>query len=57
MSGMYYKGLGFLVWKGVTWYLRRRYGSAPKKIGAGALVAAVIAAAIAIAQRQRSTPA
>jgi hypothetical protein len=57
MSGMYYKALGFVVWKGGTWYLRRRFGGAPKKIGAGALVAVAIAAAIAIVQRQRSAPA
>jgi hypothetical protein len=57
MSGMYDKALGFAVWKIVTWYLRRRYGSAAKKIGAGALVAVAIGAGIAIAQRQRSTSA
>ncbi len=54
MSGTYYKGLGFVVWKGGTWYLRRRYGSAPKKIGAGALVAAALAAAIAVGLRARA---
>jgi hypothetical protein len=57
MSGMYDKALGFAVWKVVTWYLRRRYGSAAKKIGAGALVALAIGAGIAIAQRQRSASA
>jgi hypothetical protein len=57
MSGMSDKALGFLVWKLVAWYLRRRYGRAAKKVGAGALVAVAIAAGIAIAQRQRSTPA
>lgn len=49
---MYYKALGWAVWKGGTWYLRRRYGTAPKKIGAGALVAAGIAAGIIVAQRR-----
>ena len=49
---MYYKALGWIVWKGGTWYLRRRYGTAPKKIGAGALVAVVIAGAIVLAQKR-----
>jgi hypothetical protein len=57
MSGMSEKALGVLVWKLVAWYLRRRYGRAAKKLGAGALVAAAIAAGIAIALRQRSTSA
>ena len=52
---MYYKALGWAVWKGGTWYLRRRYGTAPKKIGAGALVAAGLAAAILVAQRKLSS--
>jgi hypothetical protein len=49
---MYYKALGWAVWKGGTWYLRRRYGTAPKKIGAGALAAVGIAGAIVIAQKR-----
>jgi hypothetical protein len=49
---MYYRALGFIVWKLGTRYLRRRYGMAPRKIGAGALAAAGIAAALAIAQRR-----
>lgn len=50
MSGTAYKALGFVVWKGGMWYLRRRYGSAGR-VGAKALavvgVAAVVAAAVA----------
>jgi len=49
---MYYKALGWVVWKGGTWYLRRRYGHAPKKIGAGALAAAGVATAILIVQKR-----
>lgn len=49
---MYYKALGWAVWKGGTWYLRRRYGTAPKKIGAGALAAVGVAGVIVIAQRK-----
>ncbi|MDW5598192.1 hypothetical protein VSS74_27795 [Conexibacter stalactiti] len=51
---MYYKALGFIVWRLGTRYLRKRYGTAPKKIGAGALAAAGIAGAIVIAQRRLS---
>lgn len=54
MSGTAYKALGFVVWKGGTWYLRRRYGVG-KRATAGALagigVAAVVAA-IALAHRR-----
>jgi uncharacterized membrane protein YhfC len=50
---MYYKALGWVVWKGGTWYLRRRYSTAPKKkIGAGAVVAFVIATVVVIAQKR-----
>lgn len=49
---MYYKALGFVVWKLGTRYLRRRYGTAPKKIGAGALVAVGVAGAIVVAQKR-----
>lgn len=49
---MYYKALGWAVWKGGTWYLRRRYGHAPKKIGASALAAAGVAVAIAVAGKK-----
>ena len=34
MSGNAYKALGFVVWRGGMWYLRRRYGLA-KRVGAG----------------------
>jgi hypothetical protein len=49
---MYYKALGFIVWRVGMRYLRKRYGTAPKKIGAGALVAAGIAGAFVIAQKR-----
>ena len=56
MSGSFYKGLGFLVWKGGSWYLRRRYGTASRRIGAGMLGAAVVAGAVVAAQRRASRP-
>ncbi len=52
MSGTAYKALGFVVWKGGVWYLKRRYGGA-KRIGLGALVALGIAAATAAVLSQR----
>ncbi len=56
MSGNFYKGLGFVVWKGGSWYLRRRYGTASRHVGAGLLGAAVFAGALVAAQRRASRP-
>jgi hypothetical protein len=47
------KILGVAVWKGVKWYLRRRYGDRPRKIFAGTVVGLVLAAGIVAALRQR----
>jgi hypothetical protein len=53
MSGTAYKALGFLVWRGGIWYLRRRFGMA-KWIGAGTLAAlAAIGGVVAAAARRR----
>jgi hypothetical protein len=49
---MYYKALGFVVWKLGTRYLRKRYGAAPKKIGIGAIVAVALAGGIAVASKR-----
>jgi hypothetical protein len=46
-----YQLLGFAVWKLAVRTLRRRYGDAPKKVAAGALLAAV-AAALVLAMRR-----
>jgi hypothetical protein len=53
---MKYKALGFLVWNGGRWYLRRRYGDTPKKLFAGGVIAALFAGAAgaAVAQRRAS---
>jgi hypothetical protein len=50
---MVYKLLGILVWKGVKWSLRRKYGAAiaPKPLLAGGVVLALIGAALAARQR------
>ncbi|MFL5816639.1 MAG: hypothetical protein ACJ76L_03465 [Conexibacter sp.] len=52
MPGNSYKALGFLVWKGGVWYLKRRYGLA-RRIGTGALAAGMVAAAGAAVLAQR----
>jgi hypothetical protein len=52
MSGNAYKALGFVVWKGGSWYLRRRYGVA-KRVGVGLLAAGAVAAAGAVLAAQR----
>jgi hypothetical protein len=49
-----YQALGFVVWKGAKWYLRRRFGDAPRKVAAGGLVALVLAALVLGARRASS---
>jgi len=39
-----YQALGFAVWKGARWYLRRRYGEAPRRIAAATAVVLVLLA-------------
>ena len=51
---MGYKVLGFVVWQGGKWYVRRRFGGAPRKLIAGGLLALVIGGAV-FAQRQASS--
>ncbi len=48
---MPYKLIGYAVWRGAKWYLRRRYGNTPRKLVAGGVVTLAVAGAI-IAQRQ-----
>jgi hypothetical protein len=49
-----YQALGFAVWKGAKWYLRRRYGDAPRKVALGGLVAVVLAVLLLGARRAAS---
>jgi hypothetical protein len=49
---MAYKLIGLAVWRGARWYLRRRYGAAPRRLGAVAM--GVLAAAGAVAARRRA---
>jgi hypothetical protein len=53
MSNNAYKALGFVVWRGGMWYLRRRYGLV-RRVGTGLLAASAVAAAGAVAARRRS---
>jgi hypothetical protein len=46
-----YQLLGFAVWKLAVRTLRRRYGDAPKKVAAGAVLAAVVAALVLALRR------
>jgi hypothetical protein len=48
-----YKALGFVVWRGGMWYLRRRYGLA-RRVGTGLLAASAVAAAGALPPRRRN---
>jgi hypothetical protein len=50
---MKYKVLGFAVWNGGRWYLRRRYGDTPRKLFAAGLVAAALTGSV-VAQRRAS---
>jgi hypothetical protein len=52
MSGTGYKALGFVVWKGGMWYLRRRYGLA-KRVGMGAAAVTALAVAAAVLAQRR----
>ena len=56
---MGYKALGYIVWKGGKWFVRRRFGRARRMavLGAGGtLVAAGVAgAAVAMARRRASS--
>jgi hypothetical protein len=53
MSGPFYKLLGYAIWKGGIWYVRRNSAATLKRAGAGALALAAVAAAGAIAIAQR----
>jgi hypothetical protein len=46
-----YQLLGFAVWKLTVRWFRRQYGGAPKKVAAGAVLVAVIAALVLAVRR------
>ena len=39
---MGYQVLGFAIWKGAKWYVRRRYGSTPRRVAAATAVVVVV---------------
>ena len=51
---MFYKFIGYLVWAGLKVELRRRYGDRPKKLAAGVVVGAALAAGAVAAARAQS---
>jgi hypothetical protein len=48
---MFYKALGFAVWKAAKWYLGRK-GLSPRRIAAGTGVAAVAATLVAVGAKR-----
>jgi hypothetical protein len=52
---MGYKTLGFLVWQGGKWYLRRRGGGTKRKMAIAGLGVAVVGGVLAVSQRQPSS--
>lgn len=55
---MGYKLLGFAVWQGAKWYVRRRYGDTRLKLAAagiaGLLFAGAVAGAVAVQRKPES---
>ena len=49
---MFYKALGFAVWKGAKWYLGRKLPPAPLVAGAG--LAVLVATAVAVGAKRNS---
>jgi hypothetical protein len=54
MSDAFYKGLGFAVWKGGLWYVRRRSAGTPRRIGVAALGAGALLGGIVLALRRNA---
>jgi hypothetical protein len=46
MNRFGYNVLGYTVWNGGKWYLRRRYGNAPRNVAIGSLLVIVLAALV-----------
>ena len=52
---MQYRVLGFIVWKGANWYIRRKFGGAPAKVAAGGVVGLALGAVLLILQRRNGS--
>jgi hypothetical protein len=51
---MAYKLLGVIVWKGAKWFVRRKYGTEPRSVLAGALLGALATGVLLAARASRS---
>jgi hypothetical protein len=51
MSRFGYQAIGFAVWNGAKWYVRRRYGDVPRKLALGSLLVAALAALLVAGKR------
>jgi hypothetical protein len=51
---MGYKVLGFMVWQGAKWYLRRRLPGAGRTVAIAALAGGLIVGGVAVAHAARS---
>jgi hypothetical protein len=51
---MGYKILGYAVWNGAKWYLKRRYGGNKRLAAAGVVGLAVVGLAVATSRRASS---
>jgi hypothetical protein len=49
-----YQAIGFAVWNGAKWYVRRRYGDKPKKIAVGGLAVLALGALLVVGKRAAS---
>jgi hypothetical protein len=54
VNGNGYKLLGYLVWRGGKWYLRRRLPSARTSAAAGIVAVSVLAAGVLLVRRLHS---
>ena len=42
MTRLGYQVLGFVVWNGAKWYVRRRYGDTPRRVAAATAVVVIL---------------
>ena len=54
MSGTFYKVLGYAVWKGGIWYVRRHSPGASRWIAGGALMGVAVGVGVVVALRRNS---
>ena len=52
MPGTFYKAIGYALWKGGVWYVRRHSPGAGRRLAGGALAVVAIGAGVAVALRR-----